>query len=321
VLPVAAAAVVLADERRRRIVAKLFAAAVLAACLSCVVTLALWLVQGVGSGVVGQTPVGADQLQQPVYFPFTVCFGQLTTGGLTIPRLTGIAREPGWMAMYAAFTFFLLPRIGWGRWRIVALFGLLATGSTAGFGVFAIVLAFEVFLRRRESLAPFTDYVRRLVGLAVMAGSVWVALYAPVFGLEAKGARDQYSVDARQAATSAGWEALKSSPLGGNSTQVVGGVNLIAAIAAAGLPFVLCVLAALLLPRVSHRARHLTSAPIAILVLTLLTSQPPQDSTWVFVCALMVYAVTQPVPASLPRISAEPGAVTVEALGRQTVSH
>jgi hypothetical protein len=318
VLPVAAAAVVLADERRRLIAAKLFAAAVLAVSLSCAVTLVLWAVMGVGSGVITQTPVGAREAAQPLYFPFTVCLGQVGAGGLTIPRLTGFAREPGWMAMYAAFTFFLLPRLGWGKWRAVALFGLLATASTAGFGVFAVVLTFELFLRRREVSSLLADYVRRLVGLAFLAGAVWLAVYAPVFGLEAKGARDQYSVNDRLAATSAGWTALQSSPLGGNATQVVGGVNLIAAIASVGLPFVLCVLAALLLPRLSHRAPHLTSAPIAVLVLTLATSQPPQDSTWVFVCALMAYAVTQPLDRGAHGIAPR-GAVAEPRLGQRRV--
>lgn len=297
VFPVAAAALVLAHERRRMIAAKLLALVVLALSASYAVTLAVWLLQGVGTGVVGNTFIGASELHQPVFFPFTVTLGDVHALGMDLPRLTGIGREPGWMAMYAGFVFFLLPRIGWGKWRPLALVGLVATASTAGFGVFAIVATFELFLRRRQASSLLADYLRRLTGLAVMAVALWVAVYAPVLGLEAKGARDQYSVHDRQAATEAGWAALQTNPwgTGGSATQVVGGVNLVAAIAAVGLPFVLCVLAALLMPRRTHWARHLSSAPVAILVLTLATSQPPRDSTWVFVCALIAYAVTQPL--------------------------
>jgi hypothetical protein len=175
---------------------------------------------------------------------------------------------------------------------VLCVVGIAGTLSTAGFGVFAIVLAFEWFERKRAASSLLADYLRKVTGLVVLVGAAWLAIYAPVFGLAAKSEINQVSLTERSMATSAGWTALWNTPLGGDAAAQVGGVNLIASIAASGLPFALCVVAALLAPRASHRARPLTSAPVLVLLLTLLTSQPPKDSTWVFVAAAMAYAVT-----------------------------
>ena len=52
------------------------------------------------------------------------------------------------------------------------------------------------------------------------------------------------------------------------------------------------ILASLLMPRRTHPTATLTSAPIAVLVLTLLFSQPSGDSTLVYVLAMIAYGVT-----------------------------
>lgn len=306
---VAAVGMVLADRKRAVVTAKLFIALLLALTVSWVVTAGLWATVGVGSGRLFEFTL-AKSFPQTVYAPFTITTGTTGFSGFEFPRFSGIGREPGWMAMYLACAFFILPRLGWtkARWRLLCVLGLAGTTSTAGFGVFVMVLAFELFLRSRPASSLLADYCRRVTGLVVLGGAAWLAIYAPVFGLEAKGTINQVSVAERGVETSAGWTALLNDPFGG-ATYSAGGTNLIASVAAAGLPFVLCVIAALLAPRLSHKARSLTSAPIMVLLLTLLTSQPPEDSTWVFVAAVMVYAVLmpagltvdgEPVSASLP---------------------
>jgi hypothetical protein len=289
----AAVVVVLADQRRASITAKLFLILLLGSVASWAVTAGVWLVGGVGTGRILQFTLPGS-FSQTIYFPCTVTTSVAQLSGMTLPRFSGLGREAGWMAMYLAFAFFLLPRVGWlkARWRLLCVLGIAGTVSTAGFGVFVIVLAFEWFLRTRPVSNLLTDYLRRLSGMWLLAGAAWLAVNAPVVGLAAKRQINEVSLSERSAATAAGWHALWNTPLGGEAANRVGGVNLIASIAASGLPFVICVVAALLSPRVWHRARPLTSAPIMVLLLTLATSQPAKDSTWVFVAAVMAYAVT-----------------------------
>jgi hypothetical protein len=294
----AAAAVVLADQRRAHFFAKLLLAMLLGLTASWVITAGLWAVGGIGTGRILQFRLPGS-FSQALYFPMTFTTSVIDVLGMTLPRFSGLGREPGWMGMYLAFAFFLLPRVGWhkARWRLLCVLGILGTVSTAGFGVFVVVLAFEWFLRTRQTTNLLADYLRRLVGVSLLAGAAWLAINAPVLGLAAKGEINEISLSERSAATAAGWDALWNAPLGGEATGQLSGINLIAAIASSGLPFVICVVAALLMPRVSHQARSLTSAPIMVLLLTLATAQPAKDSTWVFVLAVTAYAVTTSNPS------------------------
>src|SRR5881409_1627646 len=88
-------------------------------------------------------------------------------------------------------------------------------------------------------------------------------------------------------ATAAGLRAITSRPWGGHGTEKQAGINLISDVAVNGLPFVLLVTAALLLPLLLLRRPpgvRGRAAPVALVVFaTLLTSQPAAASTWVFV--------------------------------------
>lgn len=296
VASVVAAAVVLADERRRMIVGRGFVIIVAVLCASYTVTAGIWLAAGIGAGQVTSISVGSLAGKAPVFFPFTTTAGTQTVFGIRLFRFTGIGREPGWMAMYAAFAYFLAPRVGLSRWwlKLILLVGLLGCVSTAGFGVFLLVWAYEAFVRPRQTGPSFTAYLRQLFGLGAVSGAAYLAVTAPVLGLAAKHDQNAVSLQDRAVATQRGWDALFTAPLGGGGGVTNSGINLVASIAGPGLPYVLLVAAALLLPRRTHRAVALTTAPVAVLLLTLITSQPPGDSTWVFVAVLVVYAVTQP---------------------------
>jgi hypothetical protein len=300
---VIAVSVVVADPARRRVVAWGFVSLVLIQCASFAVTLIIWGVTGTGTALIALIPATDHTFDSSVYFPGTVTTATQAIFGLTFPRFDGIGREPGWMAMWCSFTYFLIPRLTKRRMRfarLLLLLGLLGTFSTAGFGVFLVVWSCETFLIPRVGSGLLYGWVRQVTGVAVLAGAVWLAIKAPVFGLEAKNISNSISVSDRSQATITGLKALQTSPWGGVSTGA-SGINLISSIAPAGLPFFLAVLAALFMPLRTHPARWLTAAPVAVLALTLITSQPPFDSTWAFVAALLAYAVTFPPAAFEPQ--------------------
>jgi hypothetical protein len=200
------------------------------------------------------------------------------------------------MALWCAFAYFLIPRLTKRRlrWaRSLLLLGILGTFSTAGFGVFVVVWSFETFLRPRPGANLLFGHVRQVSGFVVMAGATWLAITAPVVGLDAKAILNATSLSDRFQAASAGIAALQTSPWGG-ATGAQSSINLIGAVAGFGLPFSLAILAALVMPLRTHPARWLAIAPVAVLALTLLASQPSLDSTWVYAAAVLAYAVTFP---------------------------
>jgi hypothetical protein len=169
---------------------------------------------------------------------------------------------------------------------VLLLAGLVGTLSTAGFGVFVVVLALDLVLRPRGGIA-LTGFLRQVGGLAAIAGAGWLAVDAPVLGLNAKQTTNETSLAERQDAASAGLRALTESPLGGLGTEKQAGINLVSDIAVNGLPFVVLVTLTLLVPPFLAPGRGATpvgrALPVALVVfLTLLLSQPAAASTWAF---------------------------------------
>lgn len=290
----AAAVLVLADPRTRLVLGRGFVALLCVIGATWLVTVLWWVVAGVGTGQVATIPVGTAG-PQPVYVPFTVSYSTSSVFGLDVPRLTGIGRESGWMAMYCAAGWFLADAVGYRSWVVKALLlaGLVGTLSTAGFGVFVVVVALDAFLRPRGGV-HLVGFVRQLAGLAAMALAGWVAFYAPVLGLAAKQTSNETSLDERQDATAAGLRALSEHPWGGQGTEKQAGINLVSDVAVNGLPFVLLVTAALLVPLLLVRRPpgvRGRAAPVALVVFaTLLLSQPAAASTWVFVLVALALA-------------------------------
>lgn len=247
-----------------------------------------------------EVPITAD-VTATVYFPLTPTSGVQSVFGFEIPRLTGLGREPGWMAMYAALAWLLWPRVFGVRlraWRFVLLFGVLTPLSTAGFGIFVVVATFELFLRPRAGASPAVGYFRQLLGVALFLAAIWLSVSAPVLGLEAKTVQNAASLSERNAATLDGLRALETLSLGEESASRIPGVNLIAAVAETGWPYSLLVALAILLPLVVLPTRREALAPIAVIFLTLLLAQPPNESTAVFVFALAAYAISTSPPVA-----------------------
>ncbi|MCD2187969.1 hypothetical protein [Actinomycetospora soli] len=291
---VVAAVLVLNDPRARLALGRGFVLVLCAIGALWLVTALWWAVAGVGTGQIGMIPVGTVG-PQPVYLPFTVSYSTSSVFGMDVPRLTGIGRESGWMAMYCAAGWFLAEAVGYRSWLVrgLILAGLIGTLSTAGFGVFVVVLAVEGFLRPRGGIG-LGGFLRQVGGLGAIVGAAWIALYAPVFGLQAKQTSNEASLDERSDATEAGIRALTTKPWGGQGTEKQAGINLISDIAVNGLPFVLLVTAALLVPLLLVRPARGTrgrAAPVAFVVFaTLLLSQPAAASTWVFVLVALALA-------------------------------
>lgn len=288
---VAAGAAVLADPPVRRAVGRGFVVLVAVVCASWVVTALWWAVAGIGTGQIGSISVGYAGVQ-PLYLPFTVGYGDYDVFGTSVPRLAGLGREAGWMAMYCAAAFFMAGAVGY-RSRVLKallLAGLVGTLSTAGFGVFVVVWTVDAFLRGRGRIAPI-GMLRQIVGLGVMAGAAWLALDAPVLGVSAKEDANGTSLTERQDATDAGLRALTGHPWGGTGSEKEAGINLISDVAVNGLPFVVLVTAALLLPTLWTRGRGAGGAVALVVFLTMLLSQPAAASSWAFLLVALAYSV------------------------------
>jgi hypothetical protein len=213
--------------------------------------------------------------------------------GFQLPRFVGFGREPGWMAMYGCVAFLLLPLIRWKSkvLKLVLLIGVLGTVSTAGFGVLVICLALDFTLNTR-SRTRFEGVARVALGFCVIGIAVWAAFYAPVLGFDAKGEQNGISLSERSLATNMGISALEQDAFsGGLAADKVGAVNLIAAIAAYGLPFSVAMGLAAIGPFFRHPNRWLFLPPSVALFVTLLTSQPALDSAWVFALASLTAAI------------------------------
>lgn len=285
-----AIAMVCREPRARVAVARGFVILIAVLCTSYAVTALIWAAIGVGSGQVGAFPVGTFG-PQPLYLPFTTTAGTQSVFGISFPRFTGIGREPGWMAMYCAIAYFLAETAGIRSrpLKLVLLVGLVGCISTAGFGVFVVAWAYHRFLRDRGETS-LGNYFRQVGGLGVVALAIWLAVAAPVLGLAAKSTQNSLSLDERRAAMEAGVRAFHDNPWGGDYSNVNGGVNLIAAIAVSGLPSVLLIVLGLLLTMARFGPVRSSNAIVMIVLLTMLTSQPPMDSTWAF--GLVVLACT-----------------------------
>jgi hypothetical protein len=298
---VAAIAVICRQEAGRLALARAFVVVIVVLCASYVVTALIWTVTGIGNGVLITLPIGTAPEPNPIYLPFTPTLGSQSVFGIVYPRFTGLGREPGWMAMYCAAAYFLTDVVGFrSRWlKLLIVAGLIGCISTAGFGVFVVAWAYQSFLRDRGTGVTVGNFARQVSGIAAVALAAWLAVAAPVLGLAAKTTQNATSLDERQLATEAGLRALSTNPLGGTATEVQGGINLVSDIAVSGLPFVLLVCGALLLPLVRRRGwQGHANVVMLIVFMTMLTSQPAKDSTWAFALVAIAASLGAPVAAS-----------------------
>jgi hypothetical protein len=299
-LVLAAATVVLRDGSRRTLALKGFLVLSLVSCGSFAVTFALWLAKDYGAFQLGVIPGGyelnlsGDTLPgAPVFAPFTTTYGLVAYGGSLIPRFLGYGRESGMTAAALAWAYFMLPRVGWDRrpWKVLLLIGLAGTQSTAGFGVFVVVWVLDRLLLPAAKPTT-TSATGRLGGLVLLVGAVYLAIYAPVFGIAAKTTVNPVSVQDRSAATLQGLHAITDHPLG-QSLRLAQrevrfpGINVVASIAVIGIPGALLSLLTLTHPLLRSRQRRRAAAPTLVVLLTVLLAQPLMGSTVLSLLALL----------------------------------
>lgn len=306
-------AVVLSKRERAIQFARGFVYLVVALCASYVITFAIWQVGGPSAGKLMDLPIGTMTAQ--IFFPFTTTISHQSVLGLNFFRFTGLGREPGWMGMFIAVAWFLWPLVGRPRWwaRICLLAGLLGAFSTAGFGIFVVAFAYEAFLRSKPGIRPEMAVLRRLFGLAVMAVAIWIAYASPVFGLSAKEVQNGESLSQRADVTQRGLDALLNLSLGDAVRYANANLNLVASVALNGWPYLVLLLLALLMPRVGHPGARFSSAPIAVITLTLLMAQPPGGSFLPFALAIAAYSV------AYFKATPEPGVPAPESIFKPSV--
>lgn len=281
-LPVAAAVLVLGDLRRRRMFTKALVGLVLVLCAAFAVTFAMWLLGGFGSFRIATLPLGYEAVANgttPLYFPLTPTYSQFEFGGVVVPRMLGMGRESGIMAVLIGWSWFTLRRIGWTNslWKVMLLVGLAGTQSTAGFAVFLIVGVVGWLFTDRPGY--WSIGMRRTLGVVVLSAAVVTAYFVPVYGLAAKSQLNAASVDDRQRATVTGLESLWP-PIGRApySYEQLTGINLVAAVTVIGAFGAVLLAAALLHPLMTSPERAAALPAVGFVFLTTLTSQPPQFS-------------------------------------------
>lgn len=286
-ITVVAWAVAVGTFRLQRQILRLVIAIVLIQSASQLVTNGFALI-GFPGMVLGQ--FGTGEYVALVRFPISIDVGEIYVGGAHVPRLAGLGREPGWMSMYAAFAWFAWPLVGRPTLvgRLILIGGLLSPVSTAGFGVFVVVLGIEVLRRAAGSSRPLRAYFGVLGSLLIVTLCIYTALYAPVFGLNAKSTQSAASLSERDLSTSNGIEALKSFSLGERVDYPRSDINLIAAVASKGWIYGLLVLAILLVPVLLSGNRWRVLPCVLVLTLTILLAQPPGGSVFVIVLTMIL---------------------------------
>jgi hypothetical protein len=306
-LVIGATWIVTSQRFRRELLVKLVIGMVLATCASFVLTFALWELNGFGAFQIATIPAGykigsfgVELPGVPLYAPFTTTYGAVLIGHSTIPRLLGIGRESGIMGAVIAWCYFMLPRIGWNRlsWKLLLLIGLAATQSTASFGTFLVVFVLTRFLVGQRAAAPSITVLRQLAGTVALFGAGYLAIYAPVLGVQFKLASNEISFNGRLQAASDGLLSVLVHPLGQAGAPNLSpnaGINLIGALIVTGAPGLIFSLGALIRPFMLSQDRRAALGPVAVLLITCLTAQPLNESTAFFLLVMLACAHYGPV--------------------------
>lgn len=281
---VGAAVVILRDAHRRLWFSRALVLIMAAFCASYCVTFLLWLKDGFGSHVVGGISVRGYSVE-PVYLPLTPTSGAALVHGRLIPRLLGPMREPGLFQAVLIWSLFMLARLRLPRRRLGALIlvGILGTQSTAGLGILLVV-----YILTRVVLADSSGRVnplRHFAGLAGLVIALYVVVFAPTIGIQAKQSINAASVDDRWTNTRAGLVTLVQAPLGRDYTDFPPnvGINMLAATTLVGAPGLAIGLLAFVRPmsRSGRRSDALsTGLPLFV---TALFAEPVMDAPGVFV--------------------------------------
>lgn len=245
------------------------------------------LVIGWGHLHVGSLPLGYERINSGFLLPGSLIYGSDVGAGM--PRFLGLGREPGMGAIFIGWAFFAMPQ-DWKRRRLLqgALWlALAATQSTTGIGLFGVAVAMYLVWGQKR----FNPFVA-LVGLGVGCYVAWVAVVNPDFGFLSKFQSTGTSFLDRNRATQAGLEAFIDQPFTATTDAPMSSINLIASAAVVGAPWVVCMFLLILAPvwrgmRLNRMSPALYSS--ALILVTMVSSQPVAGSTAILVLVLMNY--------------------------------
>ena len=215
------------------------------------------------------------------------------------------------------WSFFMLRRLGLEGRRLGALLliGVLATQSTAGLGFLLVV-----WILIRIGLVESSRFglLRQFGALLVLVGALYIAVFAPTIGLQAKQSINAASVDDRWTNTRAGLVTLVDAPLGRDYTNFPPnvGINMLAAATMVGAPGLALGFIVFLCPMLLSRRRTDALAAGLPLFLTALIAEPVMDAPAFFVLfmaglAPYILSSAEPEPIHLPsQRPAEPDRLT-----------
>lgn len=176
-----------------------------------------------------------------VYFPLTPAYGITKIFGFTFFRSAGPFREAGIFQAFIIWAFFSICNSEKNSFfqKMILIFGLFASYSTAGILVFGLTAIVNVFMGN-NSLQNSSMIFKKIITVIIASCSlVIVFLYMPVFGLIDKLQKSQASINDRIEATRNGLSLLYDNPLGigySNSLDPSIGVNFLSAMGLIGLP-------------------------------------------------------------------------------------
>lgn len=231
-------------------------------------------------------PVEGYENSGNIYFPFTQLYGFMTVGNIKLPRALGFFREAGIFQAYLIWAFFNLEQYNLqsNRNKIILLFGIAGTFSTAGIAVLFGVYAVKLFINKRKLLSIC------LIGVSIIG-----LIYTPYIGLKSKSVTHRTSISDRSSATISGLQRLKENPFGVGIYNVEvndvenSGINLFAISYKIGIVGVLLVILVYFLPMHGYLYKEKYFVGILPFFMTLLISQPILDAPFIYIMLLANY--------------------------------
>ncbi|GAB6898368.1 hypothetical protein JCM9957A_14580 [Kineosporia succinea] len=292
---VTAAAIVLREPLRARFIARAVVWICGAIAASFGATLLLWAVSGPESheilrmqlpgGISGANGYAEGNDGQPLYLPWTLTNGATSAfGGITMPRLVGFMREPGLMAPMFIWAIYVAGRLKMRNTRLLQLLlflGLLGCQSTAGFAIWVVLAVCTSVIGDAPQKKNFR-VTRQFLGMALLIGGVWLAIFAPVWGLKAKEEINPGSISDRTTTAVTGITQIDQHFWGAAPQGLENvGINLLSETHRIGGPGLLLALAAYFVPILVARRKSDAAKLIVPLAVTALVAQPVSGApTW-----------------------------------------
>lgn len=230
-----------------------------------------------------------DQGVGKVYFPFTVIYSFMGSGGFEFPRLLGLFREAGIYQAFLVWGIFSVKYFDFKKPKLIMFLlfsGVISTFSTAGLGVLLATYALKLLLDRKIFKTIFITVIAYI--------SVF---YAPFIGLNSKSVTHSTSITDRTDATINGLRYLAENPLGIGLYNELGfeaansGINLLANSYTIGVIGLVLVFLVFITPMFTYKLKKGYIVSVFPIFITMLLSQPILDAPMVYLILLADYGM------------------------------